>query len=224
MKKIGILLLIICFMFLTGCTNYGKKFSKNEVFDVDVVLTKEEVYDEIIQAINYYNDTDKKTINFNLTAHGYLINFEGCYKEDKSEDNIKISVNMEGKLAIVFSARIEIYVKDGYLYKLTSENDKLNKEEIIEKTKEVYDNDSNLGVQLVPISEDFILKDEYQFGKDKNGRIIIQDLNGYFRMVIEDNEILFAGYQLESGKLCYFEFESGLANIEYPNFSDYIEQ
>ena len=43
-------------------------------------------------------------------------------------------------------------------------------------------------------------------------------------MVIEDNEILFAGYQLESGELCYFEFEYGVANIEYPNFSDYIEK
>ena len=57
------------------------------------------------------------------------------------------------------------------------------KEENIVKTKEVYTKDSNIGFTLECISEEHILKDEYQFGKDKNGRIIIQDIKGYFRII-----------------------------------------
>ena len=224
MKKISFLLLILCFVFLTGCTNYGKQFTKKEVFNVDMILTKEEVYDDIVEAINHYNDTDKKTINFKSITNGYLINLEGFYKEDKSEDNIKISLEAEGRLAVVFYAKIETYVKDGYLYISNSEKDRLNKEENIVKTKEVYTKDSNIGFTLECISEEHILKDEYQFGKDKNGRIIIQDIDGYFRMVIENNEIIFVGYESEKGKLDYFYIEYGVADIKYPDFSDYIEQ
>ena len=224
MKKICFLLLILCFVFLTGCTNYGKQFTKKEVFNVDMILTKEEVYDDIVEAINHYNDTDKKTINFKSITNGYLINLEGCYKEDKSEDNIKISLEAEGRLAVVFYAKIETHVKDGYLYKLTSETDRLNKEENIVKTKEVYTKDSDIGFTLECISEEFVLKDDYQFGKDKNGRIIIQDINGYFRMVIENNEIIFVGYERAKGELLYFDIEYDVANIKYQDLSEYSEQ
>lgn len=224
MKKIIILLLMLCILLLTGCTNYGKQFTKKEVFDVDEVLTKEDVYEDIIEAIKKYNDTDKKTINFNLSINGYLMNFKGCYKEDKSEDNIKISLEAEGKLAVVFYSKIETYVKDGYLYKLTSETDRLNKEENIERTKEVYTKDSDIGFTLECISEEFLLKDDYQFGKDKNGRIIIQDINGYFRMVIENKVIIFVGYERAKGELLYFDIEYDVANIKYPDLSEYTEQ
>ena len=224
MKKTSLVLLILCFVFLTGCTNYGKKFSKKEVFDVEVVLAKEEVYDDIVAAINHYNDTDKKTINFKSATNGYLINLEGCYKEDKSNDDIKISLEAEARLAVVFYTKIESYVKDGYLYQSTIEKNRLNKEEKIEKTKEIYTKDSDTGFTLDCISEEFILKDEYQFGKDKNGRIIIQDIKGYFRMVIENNEIIFVGYERTQEEILYFYIEYGVADIKYPDLSEYTEQ
>ena len=90
MKKTSLVLLILCFVFLTGCTNYGKKFSKKEVFDVEIILAKEEVYDDIVAAINHYNDTDKKTINFKSATNG-LVLLAGVNSSTKTSSLYKLT-------------------------------------------------------------------------------------------------------------------------------------
>ena len=226
MKKIFIILLLfISLLTLTGCENqYANDFEKNKQFDIKEEVVKEDVYNDIIEAINNYNNQKNKSITFKISYLEGVFGFEGYYKEDSIENHIKIESYTTARLSYVYKEIEKVYVKDGYIYRETIESSITESEKKVEKTKTKYTNNDDISMTFPLINEETILKDEYQYGKDKKGNIIVQDLEGYFRMVIKDKEIIFIGYEYYEGATIYFLIEYGKAEIKYPNFDDYTEE
>ena len=219
MKKIVLVfLLIISLITLSGCkTGFEKNFIINKPYKIKEELQLEDVQDEIIEAINYYELEEKKTIKGNIIILKGLLTAETIYKEDRTEDNIKIEINTKATAFYVKSETMNIYVKDNMMY--TDESKTVNDEKVITKKSEIYE--GNINVKLPIFDNEMIMNETYQYGKDSKGRIIVQSEETNFRMVIKDKKIIFLGYKEESGSLLYFTFTYGKAKINYPDFSDY---